>query len=168
MAGTIERDRLQPRKLSQAEVEVAKAAQRLIMESLDRPHARKISITSDDAYGSSIEVPPNVLRIIGHTLGLLARNQRVVLLPEKDELSTVEAANFLNVSRPFVIKEIEAHRLNCRMVGSHRRILFLDLIEYANNMRESRQKALDKMAENANELGLNYFGRLETAHIPHS
>ena len=109
-----------------------------------------------------------MLRIIGHTLGLLARNQRVVLLPEKDELSTVEAANFLNVSRPFVIKEIEAHRLNCRMVGSHRRILFLDLIEYANNMRESRQKALDKMAENANELGLNYFGRLETAHIPHS
>lgn len=156
MSVTIDRERLEPPQLSEDEVEVAKAAQRLIMESLDRPHAPKISITSDDGSGPSIEVPPNVLRIIGQTLGLLARNQRVVLLPEKDEFSTVEAANFLNVSRPFVIKEIEAQRLKCRMVGSHRRILFADLFEYAKNMRESRQRALDKMAENAKELGLTY------------
>ena len=79
-----------------------------------------------------------------------------MLIPEKQELSTVEAANFLNVSRPFVIKEIEEGRLNHRMVGTHRRILFSDLMTYAKAMRAKQQQALDKMAENARELGLEY------------
>ena len=72
------------------------------------------------------------------------------------ELSTVEAANFLNVSRPFVIKEIESKRLACRMVGSHRRIAFDDLQAYASKMRADQKGALQRMADNARELGLDY------------
>ena len=67
-------------------------------------------------------VPPAVLRFIGQTLGMMARRQPIVLMPQKQQLSTVEVANFLNVSRPFVIKEIEAGRLKHRKVGSHRRV----------------------------------------------
>jgi excisionase family DNA binding protein len=79
-----------------------------------------------------------------------------MLVPEKQELSTVEAANFLNVSRPFLIKEIEAGRLAHRMVGTHRRIRFSDLMTYAKLVRTKQQEALDQMAENARELGLEY------------
>jgi excisionase family DNA binding protein len=86
----------------------------------------------------------------------MARNHPVMLVPEKQELSTVEAANFLNVSRPFVIKEIEAGRLMHRMVGTHRRIRFADLMDYAKTMRITQQKALDMKADNARELGLEY------------
>lgn len=71
-------------------------------------------------------------------------------------MSTVEAANFLNVSRPFVIKEIEAGRLVHRMVGTHRRIQFFDLMVYEEKMRVNQQEALDKMAKNVRELGLDY------------
>jgi excisionase family DNA binding protein len=71
-------------------------------------------------------------------------------------LSTVEAAHFLNVSRPFVIKEIEAGRLKHRKVGSHRRVLYEDLLEYARAMRAQQQLALERMAANARELGLEY------------
>jgi excisionase family DNA binding protein len=86
----------------------------------------------------------------------MARHQPIMLVPEKQELSTVEAANFLNVSRPFVIKEIEAGRLVHRMVGTHRRIRFSDLMDYAKTMRAKQQEALDKKADNARKLGLEY------------
>ena len=135
---------------------MVKAAERLIMACLDHSRAATITIESDDGSTPSVRVPPQVLRVLGQALGLMARHQPIMLIPEKQELSTVEAANFLNVSRPFVIKEIEEGRLNHRMVGTHRRILFSDLMTYAKEMRAKQQQALDKMAENARELGLEY------------
>ena len=77
-------------------------------------------------------------------------------MPSSQEFSTVEAAHFLNVSRPFVVKEIDAGRLPHRLVGSHRRVAFEDLIAYARKMREQQESALERMAENARELGLDY------------
>lgn len=151
-----ETDRLIPPPMSEAEAAMVKAAERLIMASLDHSRAAIITIESDDGSTPSVKVPPQVLRVLGQALGHMARNEPVTLMPEKQEFTTVEAANFLNVSRPFVIKEIEAGRLRCRMVGTHRRILFADLLAYASRMRAQQQAALDRMAENARELGLEY------------
>jgi excisionase family DNA binding protein len=89
-------------------------------------------------------------------MGALSEGQAVTIVPKNREMTTVEAANFLNVSRPFVIKEIDAGRLRHRMVGTHRRIAFGDLIEYQRQMRERQSEALDRMADNARELGLDY------------
>ena len=58
--------------------------------------------------------------------------------------------------RPFVVKEIDAGRLPHRLVGTHRRVAFEDLIAYARKMREQQEAALERMAENARELGLDY------------
>lgn len=92
--------------------------------------------------------------MLGQTLGLMTRCEPIVLVHAKQELGTVEAANYLNVSRPFVIKEIQNGNLPHRMVGAHRRILFEDLARYAQKMHFNRNEALDKMAANARELGL--------------
>jgi excisionase family DNA binding protein len=156
MTTTIDRDRFVPQRLTESETEMVKAAERAIMASLDHSRAATITIESDDGSSPSVSIPPQVLRVLGQTLGLMARNQPIMLVPGKQELSTVEAANFLNVSRPFVVKEIEAGRLQHRMVGTHRRVMFSDLLDYAKNMRAKQQEALDKMADNARELGLQY------------
>lgn len=156
MTTTIDRNRLVPPTLNDSETEMVKAAERMIMAYLDHSHAATITIESDDGSSPSVQVPPQILRVLGQTLGLMARHQPIMLVPEKQEVSTVEAANFLNVSRPFVIKEIEAGRLVHRMVGTHRRIMFADLMSYANTMRAKQQVALDKMADNARELDLDY------------
>lgn len=152
----IERERLLPPELSPEEANVVRAAQRLIMESLDHSRAASITVVSEDGTTPTVSVPPAVLRFIGQTLGLMARRQPIVLMPQKQELSTVEVANFLNVSRPFVIKEIDAGRLKHRKVGSHRRVLYEDLLEYARNMRAEQHAALERMADNARELDLEY------------
>lgn len=152
----MDRERLLPPELTPEEAEVVRAAQRLIMESLDHSRAASITVVSDDGSTPAVSVPPAVLRFIGQTLGLLARRQPIALMPQKQELSTVEVANFLNVSRPFVIKEIEAGRLPHRKVGSHRRVLYEDLLEYARKMRAEQQAALERMANHARTLGLEY------------
>lgn len=63
----------------------------------------------------------------------------ITLAPAHREFTTVEAANFLNVSRPFVIKEIEAGRLEHSIVGTHRRIAFEDVIAYACRCAKSKR-----------------------------
>lgn len=156
MSTTIDRDRLVPPPLNDRETEMVRIAERMIMACLDHSRAATITIESDDGSSPSVQVPPQVLRVLGQTLGLMARHQPIMLVPEKQELSTVEAANYLNVSRPFLIKEIEAGRLVHRMVGTHRRVKFSDLMDYAKAMREKQQEALDKKAANARELGIEY------------
>lgn len=134
-------------------MELARVAQRCIMEALDRSRAVKIKLESETGNIPAIELPPASLRLIGQLLGLMSEGKPFTLMPEKQELTTVEAANVLNVSRPFIIKEIDAGRIRHRMVGSHRRILLTDLMEYRNQMHAFREAALDDLSELSRDLG---------------
>lgn len=142
--------------LPKKDIEMAKIAQRLIMESLDYSKAAAITLTTDTDQHPKIDLPPTALRLIGQLLGMMSEGKPITLMPAKQEFTTVEAANFINVSRPFVIKEIEAGRLKHRMVGKHRRIPFESLVEYMQQMNAKQEAALDRMAANARELGLDY------------
>ena len=136
------------------EQDMARAAQKCIMEALDRSRAPSIRLVADGE--TALELPPDVLRVLGQVLGLMSQGRPITLLPADQEFSTVEVARLLNVSRPFVIKEIEAGRLACRKVGSHRRIALADLDAYREALRARQEAALDTMASNADELGLEY------------
>ncbi len=153
---TLDKDRLVPPELSADDAAMVDAAQRLIIESLDHGRAARISLVSDSESIPAVSVPPNVLKFIGKVLGLMSQRRPIVLVPQKQELSTVEVANFLNVSRPFVIKEIDEGRMKHRKVGSHRRVLYDDVLEYAAGMRARQEAALERMARNAQDLGLTY------------
>ena len=154
---TIEKTRQQIEPpMSKKDIEMARVAQRCIMESLDYSRAAAITLTTDTGEHPEVELPPAALRFIGQLLGAMSEGRPITLMPSKQEFSTVEAANFINVSRPFVIKEIDAGRLEHRMVGSHRRIPFEALVKYMNSMREKQNAALDRMTENARDLGLDY------------
>ena len=145
-----------PPPMSEREMEMARVAQRCIMEALDHSRAAAIMLTTDTGEHPCVELPSAALKLIGQLLGAMSEGRAISLIPAKQELSTVEAANFLNVSRPFVVKEIEAGRLPHRKVGTHRRVAFEDLREYSRKMRENQAAALDRMADNARELGLDY------------
>lgn len=157
MRATVDRiQELTPPPLTKHELEMTRVAQRCIMEALDHSRAAAITLTTDSGEHPSVALPPAALKFIGQLLGAMSEGRSVVLTPANREFTTVEAAHFLNVSRPFVIKEIEEGRLSHRMVGTHRRIAFNDLMAYANNMRQKQAAALERMADNARELGLDY------------
>lgn len=151
------RGELQPPILNDHEAAMTKAAQRCLMTALDHSRAKAIALVdeSGDARGAPVlELPPAALRLIAQVLGAMGDQRPITVVPRSLELTTVDAANFLNVSRPFVIKEIEAGRLKHRKVGTHRRIEYSDLVEYKDRMRASQQDALDKLAADAQELGM--------------
>ncbi len=155
--GTIDRVReVSTPPLNAKDREMVRIAQRCIMASLDHSRAAAITLTTDAGEHPTVDLPPAALRLIGQLLGAMSEGRPIVLMPTQQELTTVEAANFLNVSRPFVIKEIESGRLPHRKVGSHRRVALDDLLKYANQMRAQQADALERMAENARELGLDY------------
>jgi excisionase family DNA binding protein len=143
--------------LTEDEAAMAKAAQRCIMAALD--HSRAPSIALVDEQGQqepAIKLPPQALRLVARVLGALGERKPIVVLPYKHEMTTVEAAHFLNVSRPFIIKEIEAQRLQHHKVGTHRRIRYEDLLEYKNKMHKGQRDALQRLADDAQELDLGY------------
>jgi len=142
--------------LDEHDAALAQTAQRCLMAALDHSRAGKIRLVTDGKNTPSIELPPKALRMVANVLGMMAQRQPVMLLPQKLELSTQEAAAFLNVSRPFVVKQIDEGRLPCRKVGRHRRILFDDLKVYQQALHEETEAALQALADQAQSLGLDH------------
>jgi excisionase family DNA binding protein len=139
------------------EAELAKAAQRCIMAALDHSRAPKIQLIeegSESHLAPVLELPPRALRIIADLLGLMGQQQPILLIPQKHELTTQEAAAFLNVSRPFVIKQIDTGALACRKIGRHRRIEFHELMAYKQRQKRTSEEALQRLVEVSQEMGL--------------
>lgn len=143
--------------LSTEEADMARVAQRCIMAALDHSRAHRIMLLDETAAGQPpvLELPPKALRFFAEMLGAMSEQKVVTLVPQKHELTTQEAAAFLNVSRPFVIKEIQAGKLDCRKVGRHRRIEFAELARYRKAAHDASEKALQDLADLDRTLGLD-------------
>ncbi len=135
---------------SDEEAELAKTALRCLTAALDHSNAPRIALLDENGEKTDAPVltlPPQALRFFAEVLKRMAQQQPIMLLPQKHELTTQEAAAFLNVSRPFVIKEIEAGRLKCKKVNRHRRIEFDALKRYMAEQHKSSEDALKKLAD---------------------
>ena len=89
-------------------------------------------------------------------LNEMAQGNAVTLIPMHAELTTQQAARILNVSRPFLIEQLEKGVIPYRMVGTHRRVMFKDLTEYKQTMDRNRLNALEELSAIDQELGLGY------------
>jgi excisionase family DNA binding protein len=104
----------------------------------------------------NVELSPAVTKILAKTLSYIAKGKSVVVTPEPTEFSSQQAADFLKVSRPFLVKLLEKDEIPFRKVGKHRRVRFEDLLSYKQRIDEKRLKVLEKLAEQAQELNLGY------------
>lgn len=103
-----------------------------------------------------ISLPTVALEMLMEMLTQMAQGNAVTIIPYHAELSTQQAADLLNVSRPYLIKLIDQGYLPCKMVGRHRRIRFEDLRKYKDDIDAARRKSLDKLTKSSQSLGIGY------------
>lgn len=85
----------------------------------------------------------------------MREGKTITLVPRTQRLTTQEAADFLGVSRPTLVKLLEDGKIPCdQPAGRHLRIMFTDLLAYQERQRADRRAALDRMTEEASEAGL--------------
>lgn len=132
---------------------------RLARESSRRlsPYAKKdLRVRVTDGDGPDIELPAAAVQLLVHLLTQMAEGNAITLMPIHAELTTQQAADVLNVSRPFLVDQLENGLIPFRKVGSHRRLRLKDVLAYKQSMDRNRRQALDELAAQAQELNMGY------------
>lgn len=126
----------------------------------DRDLARKVLRALGDRpritteQGTVLDLPQPVLEALAEFLEAAADGERAMVLRSPEDLTTEQAAAILGVSRPTVVRLVDAGKLPARLVGTHRRLALGDVLAHRETTAEKRRVALDEMTREAEELGL--------------
>jgi len=104
--------------------------------------------------GEVIALPESVFYILRQVVQYMMRGKAITVVPINKELTTQEAADILNVSRPYLVKLLEEGKIPYGTVGSHRRIRFSDLMEYKRRRDAERSQRLTELTQMSEDLGL--------------
>lgn len=136
--------------------EEAKTALRALAP-VSRKKVRAVQVRPEgEPGGVSVTVPRDAFDLFLEILGQMANGNAVTIVPVHAELTTQEAAELLNVSRPFLVRLLEEAKIPSRKVGAHRRVRAEDLIAYKQRDEARRKKILDELTEEAEKHGLGY------------
>ncbi|WPO95348.1 helix-turn-helix domain-containing protein [Buttiauxella sp. HR94] len=137
------------------ESELAQRGQRELAAYLStKLQTQRISIVGEDDKTHTIELPTSAMTMLVEVLGELAAGNAVQIVPVHAELTTQEAANILNVSRPHMVKLLEKGNLPFHKIGRHRRVLFADLMEYKKRRENESLNAMQALADQAQDTGM--------------
>jgi excisionase family DNA binding protein len=105
--------------------------------------------------GQKFTLPQSVAAMLREILINTAQGQAITILPNNTELTSQEAADYLHVSRQFLVNEADAGRIQCRRIGSHRRFGLQEVIKYQRLTEQESLEARQALADQAQELGLD-------------
>jgi excisionase family DNA binding protein len=151
MAGTVSISSIKP---GDVDAEIACRTARRIRDYL-ASHLDEDPIEILVEAGDEVLVVPRAgAALLAQVMDTLARGQGVAVIPSEAQLTTQQAAEMLNVSRPYLIGLLESGKIEYSKVGRHRRIRFEALMEYKRHADQRSRAAADKMADLSQELDL--------------
>ena len=141
------------------EVEAAVQGQRELASLLSTKfETQRIDIFDKEDKPHRLVLPTSALRLLVDILGELALGNAVKVVPVHAELTSQEAADLLNVSRPHLVKMLEEGAIPFTKTDRHRRVRFSDLMAFKQRRDEQSQEAMEALVQQAQELGMGYDG----------
>ena len=144
---------LVPKLPSEAEVILAKETSRVLAARLHAPDPLRVRLLDGPGEGT-IKLPASAVQMLVRILEEMARGNAVTLIPVHAELTTQEAADMLNISRPSLIQILDEGKIEYRKVGTHRRVRFEALMAYKRQADADRRAVLAELAAYDQELGI--------------
>ena len=136
-----------------AESELARDAARRLALALSGGAAVGLHL-GDDAAGECVALPVAAVRQLMRVLEQMGEGNAMALTPLQREIGTQQAAEILKVSRPYLVKLLDEGAIPARKVGTHRRVLLNDLLEYKRENDEKRHAIIDEMQAESQAMGL--------------
>lgn len=135
--------------------QVARESLPMLAQAIAQRRSEGVSIQIQPS-NFSFTIPAKALQLLAVILSSMAQGKAVSLIPSDSEVSTQQAADLLNVSRPHLVKLLEAGVIAHKKVGSHRRVMLEDLLGYAAQQKTIRAEQLQFLAQQAQDLNLGY------------
>lgn len=117
-------------------------------------HAAQAIAVAMEVDGAPVRIAPAVGELIIELLGHVASGKMVTLAPVDALLTTQQAADMLNVSRPHLTSLLKSGEIEHVVVGRHRRVPLPALMDYHERRRRGREQALDDLAQLGQEFDL--------------
>ena len=136
---------------TQEEMELAKVSSRQLASCPHEDLRVQIGDTNE-----VIVLPGAAVRILNDTLAAMAEGDAVAMIPIRAELTTQQAADLLGVSRPFLVRQMEEGVIPYRKVGTHRRVLFSELMRYRRSAAEQCTRNLEELTALGQEMDMGY------------
>lgn len=139
---------------SREEIDLARvsaAALTKLLQDLPDKDRANIKMGNEDLI-----VPRQAIELLRDILAGMSAGKTINIVPMASELTTQQAADFLNVSRPYLIGLLEQGEISFTLVGSHRRIRFDDLLAYREKMVNNSKAAMAELMKLSQELGIGY------------
>lgn len=140
---------------SKSDVEQAKISSRTLSKYADVDRVQ-LSLKGSNGDADDLILPGHVLQILLDVLSEISKGNAFSMIPYHQEISTQEAANLLNVSRPFLVSLLENKHIPFRKVGAHRRVLFTDVMAYKEKADQRRASALNELSALSQDEDMGY------------
>lgn len=135
---------------------IAREASRMLAPYVEHLESLRFQVGEEKKVTQKLLLPATAIRLLLDLLTEMAAGNAITLIPVHAQLTTQQAADVLNVSRPFLVSLLEQGKIPHVKVGTHRRILFEDLMRYKKDIDRERQKALDELIRESEKLKIGY------------
>ena len=137
------------------DIRLAKEGSRTLSPFISDQETPSLRVT-DSKKSAEIVLPQEVFKLLISVLAEIGRGNAVTVMPVEAELTTQQAADILNVSRPYLITLLDEGQIPYRKVGTRRRVKLIDVLAYKRRIDEARMKVLEELTAEAQELDMGY------------
>ena len=150
MEGLLEKTTREDQRIAKTSVDRLRKASQKLGQS-----GKSVGITLEHSH-ETVRLPRKAISLLSTILSNMAAGKSMALISSDATIGTQEAADFLEVSRPYIVRLLEKGEIPFSKVGTHRRIKVSDLVVYQKKMNFTRSKQLNFLAKQAQELNLGY------------